>query len=122
MLYLMPGKTSILLLFTLICSGLSAQINKNGIPAIVNYPPGITRGSEQNWSIVQDQRGVMYVGNDDKGVLEYDGSEWRTIPTSNNSIVRSLACSDDGTIYVGAVSELGYLAPDATGKMKYNSL
>ena len=118
----MSGRTSILLILSLICSGLSAQINRNGIPAIVNYPPGITRGSEQNWSIVQDHRGVMYVGNDDKGVLEYDGSEWRTIPISNNSIVRSLACSNDGTVYVGAVSELGYLAPDATGSMKYNSL
>ncbi len=122
MLYLMPGKTSIILLLTLICSGLSAQINRNGIPAIVNYPPEVTRGSEQNWSIVQDHRGVMYVGNDDKGVLEYDGSEWRTIPISNNSIVRSLDCANDGTVYVGAVSELGYLAPDATGSMQYNSL
>ena len=118
----MPVRVTILLLFSLVYSGLFAQVNRNGIPAIVNYPPGVTKGSEQNWSIVQDQRGVMYVGNDDKGVLEYDGSEWRTIPISNNSIVRSLACSSDGTVYVGAVSEFGYLAPDADGSMKYNSL
>jgi len=102
--------------------GLSGQINPYGAPAIKNYPPVITNGSEQNWTIVQDKRGVIYAGNNDEGVLEYDGNEWRKIPISNNSIVRSLDCTVDGTVYVGAVSELGYLAPDISGSLKYNSL
>ncbi len=118
----MVRRICILLLFVLNINGLSAQINRYGIPAIVNYPPEITRGSEQNWAIVQDKRGIMYVGNDDKGVLEYDGSVWRTIPVANNSIVRSLDCSDDGTVYAGAVAEIGYLAPDLSGNLEYNSL
>ena len=118
----MIGRICILLFFILNINGLSAQINRYGVPAIVNYPPEITMGSEQNWAIVQDKRGIIYVGNDDKGVLEYDGSVWRSIPITNNSIVRSLDCSDDGTVYVGAVSEIGYLAPDLSGNLKYNSL
>jgi serine phosphatase RsbU (regulator of sigma subunit)/ligand-binding sensor domain-containing protein len=122
MLYLMTVRTCIFLVFIVNISGLSAQINRHGIPEIVNYPPEVTQGSEQNWAIVQDNRGIIYVGNDDKGVLEYDGSSWRTIPVFNESIVRSLDCSTGGTVYVGAVSELGYLAPDASGDMKYNSL
>ncbi|MCF8224873.1 MAG: SpoIIE family protein phosphatase [Bacteroidales bacterium] len=110
----------IAILFTFI--GIEGQINPYGKPFVINYPPEITKGTEQNWAVVQDKRGVIYVGNNDKGVLEYDGSEWRSIPITNNSIVRSLACAEDNTIYVGAVSELGYLAPDAVGSMKYHSL
>lgn len=100
----------------------AGQVNQYGVPDIVNYPPEITEGSEQNWAVVQDQRGIIYVGNDDKGVLEFDGSEWKAIPIANNSNVYSLACADDGTVYVGAVSEIGYLAPDISGKLSYKSL
>lgn len=108
--------------FLLVFCHVEGQVNRYGQAAITNYPAGITNGSEQNWAITQDKRGVIYVGNDDKGVLEYDGSEWRNIPIPNKSIVRSLACAEDGTVYVGAVSEIGYLAPDATGQMQYQSL
>ena len=66
----------------------------------------------QNWAIAQDPRGVMYFGNS-RGVLEYDGVEWRFVPVSNHSIVRSLAIDDSGTVFVGAVGELGYLRRDA---------
>ena len=99
-----------------------SQPNKHGISAITNYPHHITNGSEQNWAITQDSRGIVYVGNDDKGVLEYDGSEWRKIPVLNNSTVRSLVTAEDGTVYVGAVSEIGFLAPDISGKLQYQSL
>ena len=30
----------------------------------------------QNWAIAQDERGVMYFGNN-SGLLEFDGSAWR---------------------------------------------
>ena len=49
----------------------------------------------QNWAIVQDQRGVIYVANKD-GVLEYDGSQWRLIETAVNTVVRSLTLGTDG--------------------------
>jgi len=101
---------------------LAGQVNKYGVPDIVNYPPEVTRGSEQNWAVVEDQRGIIYVGNDDKGVLEFDGNAWEAIPVTNNSNVYSLGCSDDGTVYVGAVSEIGYLAPDKAGRLSYTSL
>jgi serine phosphatase RsbU (regulator of sigma subunit) len=99
-----------------------AQINKYGTPFVTNYAPNEYNGAEQNWSICEDTRGVVYFGNNDKGVLEFDGKNWRKIPISNNSIIRSLACSEDGTVYVGGVAEFGYLAPDINGQMKYISL
>jgi serine phosphatase RsbU (regulator of sigma subunit) len=103
-------------------SDATAQPNQYGVPIISNYPHPITGGSEQNWSITQDSRGVLYVGNNDKGVLEYDGAEWRTLPIPNDPIVRSMVAGDDGVLYVGAESEFGYLAPDYSGRMQYHSL
>ena len=55
---------------------LQAQPNKYGVPLITNYPYYETKGTEQNWCITQDPRGVVYVANQSKGVLEYDGVEW----------------------------------------------
>ncbi len=98
------------------------QPNKYGVPIITNYEHYITGGSEQNWCITQDFRGVMYFGNNDKGVLEYDGAEWRNIPLPNNPIVRSLVSGDDGIVYVGAEAEFGRLVPDRYGEMHYESL
>lgn len=111
--------TGILLMAVLCTYG---QANLNGVSYIQNYPPDVTLGSEQNWTVVQDHRGILYVGNDDKGILEYDGVEWRTIDISNESAVRSMAVSNPGTVYVGAVAEVGYLEPDERGALHYRSL
>ncbi len=75
----------------------------------------------QNWAIVQSLDGLIYVGNGD-GVLEYDGVSWRLIPVSNRTVVRSLAVDAEGRVFVGADGELGYLAPDPLGRMRYVSL
>ena len=110
----------------LLCSSLlvqvaHAQLREMGLPFIKNFTPKEYNANTQNWAIVQDQRGVMYFGNN-KGVLEYDGVSWRVIPVSNNSIVRSLAINSEGVIFVGAVGEFGFLAPDENGTLVYESL
>ncbi len=97
------------------------RVGEVGRPFLMNFSPDEYGGRAQNWAITQDQRGVIYVGNA-VGVLEFDGVTWRTIPIPNNSTVRSLATGDDGRIYVGAVGEIGYLAPDELGEMHYRSL
>ncbi len=92
-----------------------------GRPFITNYHPRDYGASVQNWAVVQDDRGVMYVGNN-SGVLEYDGATWRLIEVPNRTVTRSIAKAEDGTIYVGAVGDLGYLAPDSLGEMHFVSL
>jgi serine phosphatase RsbU (regulator of sigma subunit) len=106
----------------LVVLDLQAQPNRYGVPIITNYPYIETGGSEQNWCITQDFRGVVYVGNNDKGVLEYDGVEWRNIPIPNNAAVSSMVTGQDGVVYVGARNEFGRLEPDATGKLHFFSL
>lgn len=101
---------------------LNAQVNKNGIPFITNYSSKIYNGAEQNWAVVQDKRGVMYFGNNDNGLLEYDGVTWRKIPVKNSSIVRSLTIDSNGVVYVGTVNDFGYLSTDSKGNIEYKSL
>ncbi|MEN8157880.1 MAG: SpoIIE family protein phosphatase [Bacteroidota bacterium] len=100
----------------------SGQSNQYGLPFITNYPYNETGGSEQNWCITQDHRGVVYVGNQEKGVLEFDGVAWRTIPLPNDAAVLSMTTGDDGVVYVGASGDFGMLEPNANGKLIYHSL
>ena len=97
------------------------KLNENGAPFIRNYTPKEYGQELQNWATVQDNRGVMYFANNN-GVLEFDGKNWKLITISNNSFVLSLAVDDNGTVYVGATGEFGYLASDETGMLKYISL
>lgn len=92
-----------------------------GRPFVRHYLPREYGALEQNWAIAQDDRGVVYVGNN-AGVLEYDGVSWRVIAVPNKSVVRSLANDGHGRIYLGAVNDFGYLAPGANGATTFVSL
>ena len=118
----MTKKNLILCLLVISFISVNAQINKNGIPLIKNYISSDYNAADQNWAICEDNRGIIYIGNHDNGVLEYDGSTWRQIPISNGSTVSSLAFGEDGFVYAGGFDEFGYLKPDENGKMKYHTL
>ena len=104
-------------LFFFIPRGSFGQSIHSGFKYRTNYSTGL---HPQNWCIVQDRRGIIYAANNG-GVLEFDGVSWRTIRVPN-WVVRSLAVDDQGTVYVGGIDELGYLAPDAKGALQYISL
>ncbi len=107
-------------LSVLVCSSF-AQINRYGIPFITNYTTDDYSAESQNWCLTSDNRGVLYFGNN-FGVLEYDGVNWTIIEIPNKTIIRSLATDSAGTVFVGGSNEFGYLSPDKSGKMVYNSL
>lgn len=111
--------TSLILFFNIICF---AQINKNGIPFIKNYTVKDFQANEQNWCIAQDKRGVIYAANNEHGILEYDGIEWRIISLPKPTVVQSLTVDSNGVVYVGAVGEIGCLIPNKYGEMQYVSL
>ena len=113
------------LLFTflsLLILSLYSQPNPYGIPWIQNYHFSEMGGSEQNWCVTQDFRGLIYVGNSDKGVLEYDGSSWRAIPVPGDVTVRSLVSGEDGYIYAGLDGNFGRLEPDPAGNLYFQTL
>ena len=77
--------------------------------------------AQQVWTIMQDRRGVMYMGVSDSAMVEYDGVFWRKIDVGMGD-VRSLAMDDAGRVWVGGAGGFGYLAPDAKGAQSYVSL
>ena len=86
-----------------------------------NHAPSDYGGHGQNWAVSQDHRGFIYVANG-AGVLEFDGVSWRLIPTANRSMARSLAVDGEGRVFIGAVGDIGYLAPDEAGRLRHVSL
>ena len=89
--------------------GLIYSQNKleSGFPLVNNYSPKEYGADTQNWAILQDDRGMMYFGNN-LGLLEFDGADWKLYPMPNNATCRSLANGEDGKIYAGGVGDLGY--------------
>jgi len=97
------------------------QVFEKGMVLVKNYSPIENGFGAWNYAIARDHRGVMYFGNNDDGVLEYDGVSWRKIFVPKG-IVWSLASDSEGRIYVGSEGDFGMLVPDASGKLKYRSL
>jgi len=115
---------AILLIVNLLFTALPAQVNQFGTPLSKSYPMQVTKGSDNNYCITKDKFGVIYFGNDNNLVLRFDGSKWSTISLNpeNETFVRALCADDNGIIYLGGASELGYIEPDSTGKQIYVSL
>ena len=74
-----------------------------------------------NSAITQDKRGFMYFANN-FGLLEFDGSQWRTYPVRDGSKVRDVAIAPDSKIYVAAQGDFGYFLPNDIGNLTYLSL
>ena len=105
----------------LICFVFFNETQAQAIPAAEHYTIYDYHAHPQNWSVVQDEIGRIYVANN-KGVLEYDGNRWKLIELPNLASATALTKGKDGKIYVGAVSEIGYLDSDTIGNKIYISL
>ncbi|MCS6833229.1 MAG: hypothetical protein NZ521_06625, partial [Flammeovirgaceae bacterium] len=88
---------------------------------IRNFTPKEYQAHTQNWSAVQDDRGLMYIGNT-SGILEYDGKNWRLIYMPNRTTVRTISKGKDGVIYLGSQGDFGFLKPNAQGLTEFISL
>lgn len=85
--------------------GLFAQ---QTLPYYRNFDAEAIRSKPLIWAVAEAPNGILYFGNDE-GVLRYDGSSWRLIPTP--TVVRSLAVDASGRVYVGCKADFGVIAP-----------
>jgi signal transduction histidine kinase len=105
----------------LVIAAFTAEGQEIGKPLMTTFSSKEIRGHVQNWAIIQDHRGVIYIG-DGLGTQVSEGSTWRLIESPNQSFSRSFAIDANGRIYVGSSGMLGYLEPDKAGSMRYVSL
>ena len=105
------------------CLGLltTCILYANSKPYVTNFARDKYHAANKNWAVGQDERGIMYFGND-LGLLESDGMSWKLYPMPNIPIVRSLAVESHQTIYTGGDGELGRWDRLQSGELKYTSL
>jgi signal transduction histidine kinase/ligand-binding sensor domain-containing protein len=94
---------------------------ENGFPYLKNYSASEYRAHPQNFDVVTDSAGISWFGNF-AGILQFDGEQWRLIPTKNTTRVSSLAVGRNGRIFAGARGEFGYLEIDPTGNLQFISI
>jgi len=109
----------ILIILLLCASTILAQYH--GKPYVVNYSPDQYRLDNQNWSVDINEQGVVYIGNN-RGLIEFDGSNWNHYSMSEDIVVRSVETEGDSLVFVGAYEEFGYWKRDPKGRMSYHSL
>ena len=127
----MRKRKSIIRFFVIIITLMLSLLPERGyaleipfIPPVYNYTTAHYKAGNQNWSIAQDQRGVIYFGNNN-GLLSFDGVNWNLHKLPNNKSVKSIFIDPFHTtdrIYVGSFEEFGYFERDQHNRLTYQSL
>ena len=107
-------------LLTFLCVSISFWHHAQELPPIRNFSPHQFAAENQNWDIAQSEERLIYVANN-SGLLEYNGANWRLFPSPNQTIIRSVAVSED-RVYSGCYREFGYWEKDSFGNLNYTSL
>ena len=89
-------------------------------PPISVFTPDEYKADNQNWMIDQDDQGRMLVANNE-GLLYFNGASWRSFPSPNESIMRSVKVIDE-KIYSGQYMDFGIWQRNAVGDLVYQSL
>ncbi len=90
-------------------------------PSVINFSKQNYHAENQNWSIATTDKGVVYIANN-KGLLEFDGSNWQIYKMPDDLTIRSVAVGKNGRIYVGAYEEFGFWKIDEANRKHYVSL
>jgi len=108
-----------IIIISLLCVILLNNNLFSQLSLIKNFSPKDYKAASQNWSVIQDNNGLIIVGNT-TGVLIYDGVKWEIIQTPNT--VRSLCVDSNNVIYLGLDSDIGVLDKAKNGLFTYKSL
>jgi serine phosphatase RsbU (regulator of sigma subunit)/ligand-binding sensor domain-containing protein len=97
------------------------QVTNYGSLPYRNYTQKDYQANPQIFDIAQDSRGLIYFANQ-RGILEYDGVSWRTIPTRHIEEARCLEFVQDGTMVVGTTAGFGVVKKDNQNRLMFESL
>ena len=90
------------------------------LPPIELYSSKDYGAENQNWGISQSDDHHIYVANN-KGLLEFNGAQWKLYPSPNQSIFRSVSVAGN-RIYTGSYMDFGYWQRNQKGNLSYTSL
>ena len=99
---------------------LHSHIIGQEIPPIEDFIPESYEVESQHWSISQADNKYIYAGNN-KGLLEFNGKEWKVYPTPNGTVIRSVKVVED-KVYTGFYMNFGYWQKNDFGNLIYTSI
>lgn len=102
--------TAVLILCSHLC------LWSQGIPYFRNFTSTEYAAHNQNFDIVADDDGTVYVANFE-GLLYYDNAQWRIIHTTGITRVTSLFRDSKGTLWTGGYNYIGQLDTNAKGEL-----
>lgn len=90
-------------------------------PNIINFKRTDYKAGNKNWSVSEDERGLMYVGND-LGLLEFDGIDWVLNTDTRTDLIRTVYAASYNQVFTGGFEEFGVWNRDVKGNLVYASL
>ncbi|TLX75781.1 hypothetical protein E9993_09515 [Labilibacter sediminis] len=117
----MRNKSALFLLVLFMGVNTCMWANNFKIPQVTTFYKHQYHASNRNWGVAHGKDGYVYIGNE-KGLLSFDGVNWKLYELPNHSRVRSICVSSKGIIYTGSAAEIGYWKRDKSGELKYTSL
>jgi serine phosphatase RsbU (regulator of sigma subunit) len=118
----MRSRIVFLVLLTGMAMSIRGQVNKYGVPLYSSYNLEPTGASEYSHCMTKDNNGIVYFGNDGRGILRFDGTTWTLIPVTGNPTLYAIAADTNNVIYAGGTYEFGYISTSLNGSMSYKSL
>jgi serine phosphatase RsbU (regulator of sigma subunit) len=104
----------------LLCVGMSSQGFSQGLPYLTNFKPQQYGEHNQNWCLLQDNRGVVFVGNNN-GLMDYNGISWNLTSLNPPGRVTSIFQEKGGRILIGGDGEFGQIIEGKAGRLTYQS-
>ncbi|MBR9975840.1 MAG: hypothetical protein KFF77_09695 [Bacteroidetes bacterium] len=100
---------------------------ERGIPAIINYNTSANGYDANNFSIIRDSRGVLFIANVDALLEWVDPTYWRWHTTDFDKPllgqpVFSVGMLANGTVVYGSKKSFGFVTISPDGKLKLESL
>ena len=92
-----------------------------GIPFIRNFPATEYGGHNQNFDIITDEGGMVYVANFE-GLLYYDNADWNILHTPGINRITSLFRDSQNVIWTGGYNYIGYVKHDQQGRPFLHSI
>jgi diguanylate cyclase (GGDEF)-like protein len=99
----------------------AAIADERGLPLIEIHDQRRHGAGTQVFDVTQAADGMLYFAGLE-GVTTYDGAWWRSMSLPNNSAVFSIESGRGPELAIGAVDELGWVAPDPSGALVFHSL
>ncbi len=113
-------KSSKFCIFSILLSSLVSGLVGQELPPIQSFTPQDYQGENQNWAIAQGADNHIYIANN-HNLLEYDGVRWKSNPSPNASIFRSVMATDS-LLFSGQYMEFGFWKKDNFSNLIYTSI